>query len=365
MNKRRVVLLPLLTLCFSLSSCKSDKVQLTYGTYINQTIFSLQELTHQELYDRLYNENETLIVAAYQGEYSQDCTCWATFENIVAKYMNTYHEKVYVFNTQNQDESIKDFKLDFNENGKPTLYIYKGKKKVMQFFYSKMQHNKIFEDTTAEYMYEQVHKYIKAPAMYYVDQAYIDNKLSEKKDDLAVLYVRQGCSDCQYVLPKVIIPYINEHELGKQILIYDLQKEYELSKTENATEEEKAIYQGIKDKYGLSASSNEIFGYQKGVVPTLQFYEKGELKDATIYFNDVVSQKEDGSFFLSDSYYSSERLNSLSYLKGYDFPTVLKDMVINSESVLQTKTGAFYWSQEEAAKYHTPILRAFLDYYMF
>ena len=201
--------------------------------------------------------------------------------------------------------------------------------------------------------------------MYYVDQAYIDNKLSEKKDDLAVLYVRQGCSDCQYVLPKVIIPYINEHELGKQILIYDLQKEYELSKNENATEEEKAIYQGIKDKYGLSASSNEIFGYQKGVVPTLQFYEKGELKDATIYFNDVVSQKEDGSFFLSDSYYSSERLNSLSYLKGYDFPTVLKDMVINSESVLQTKTGAFYWSQEEAAKYHTPILRAFLDYYMF
>ena len=360
--KKRLLLLPILTLSMFLSSCEKEKVQLTYGTYIDQTIFTLKELDTAELHNRLYNENETLLLATYHGEKSEGCLCWTTFENVVARYMNTYHEQVYIYNVENVDDSLQGLHIDSSDDGRPDLYIFQGTKRITRFCYPKMQDHKIFEDLTGEYMYNKVHEYIKSPSMYYVSEDYLDSKIGEKKDNLAVLFMRNGCGDCQYVIPNVIIPYISTNALTRKILIYDLQDAYDLSKKETATEEEKAIYQIIKNKYGLSESANEKFGYHNGVVPTFQYYEKGELKDATIYFNDVVSKKDDGTFYIFDSFYSEERVKKLSYLTYCSFQTVLKGMTI-SEGVLQTKTGDYYWAQEEAAKYHTPILKAFLEYY--
>ena len=137
---------------------------------------------------------------------------------------------------------------------------------------------------------------------------------------------------------------------------------YDLSNSETASEEEKAQYQAIKDKYKLSASSNEKFGYLNGVVPTAHYYEKGELKGAAVYFNDVVTAREDGTVYISDSFYSPERMNYLTYLVDYHDWCIAKDYDVTYE-VFHTIDDEYFWIQEIAARFYTPIWNKFFDYY--
>ena len=206
-------------------------------------------------------------------------------------------------------------------------------------------------------MYTRVHKVINKPVIYEVDDAFLDKSLKEK-DQSVTLFVRAGCSDCLYALPNVLIPYINKHNINKEIWYFDLQNYYDLAKKEDASEEEKAQYPAIKNKYELSENSNQTYGYLEGVVPTIQYREKGVLKDAAVCFNDVVSEKEDGSFYISNSFYTEERIPNLKYYNGKP----LKDMVI--QGGLKTPTGYCYWNQDDAIKVHQPIFEAFLNYYL-
>ena len=363
--KHKFLLISLLPLSLTfLSGCSLNSNNLlTYGTYINVDINSLEEIGTSDLYEKAFNENETFLLAAYQGNNSISCLCWQTFENVIADYTNKYHEKVYVYNAHEQNESIKDLNISFlKDDSAPYLYIFKGKKKIASFSYNSNNDKTIFSDVTCASMYNRVHKFVRKPVMHYVDEAYLDGNL-KTVDEAMVLYIRNKCGDCKYVLPNVIIPYVNNHSLKKNFWLFDLQPYYEISNKETATEEEQAVYQNIKNKYKLSASSNDKFGYLNGVVPTAHYYKNGELKGAAVYFNDVVSVKEDGTVYISDSFYRQERLNYLTYLVDYHKTVVLKDRVITDEA-MQTKSGNYYWAQEKAAALYTPIWLKFLDYYL-
>ena len=360
--KKKLLVLSLLPIAFSsLIGCSTKKGVLTFGTYIIQTINSLDVLSNEELLNKT-NDNETFLLAVYQGEYSEDCLCWTTFQNIIASYMNKYNERVYVYNAQEKDEIVSHLKIDKYEESAPSLYVFNGNKQLAKFSEKNSKDKSIFNDTTCQAMYQRIHKVVNKPKIYYVDDAFLKENLN-KTPKAVVSFIRKGCGDCSYVLPNVIIPYIKQNNVKSNLWLFDMQNAYDISKSETATEEEKGQYQALKDHYGLSVSSNTTFGYQEGVVPTTHYYENGVLKDASVYFNDSVSTKEDGSYYISDSYYSSERLANLTYLKDVKFTTILKGMAIQNTSVLFTKNGNPYWSQEDAAKYHTPILKAFLDYY--
>ena len=363
MKKKIITLLPLLLTPLLLNGCEKDKVTLTYGTFINQDIYSLKEITTSELLSKAQDDKEVFLLAAYQGSYSETCLCWNTFLNVVAKYSNTYNEMVYVYNAQSQDDSIKDLKINKYEDSTPCLYVFNGKEKIASFSYRNSGDKAIFEDTTAEAMNTRVHKYINKPTMYYVDESYMEAHYKQD-DKLAVLFFRRGCGDCKYVIPNVIIPYIKKHSLATSLYLFDIQNQYDAARSEFATSEDKAHYQDLKDSYGLSTLGNETFGYQNGVVPTIQFVKKGFIDGASVFFNDSVAKKDDGSFYISDSYYTEERLPNLKYLKGYNKQTLLKNMTL-TEGVLANKNGGYYWSQDVASKYHRPILEAFFDYYMF
>lgn len=361
MKRRYSFLLAVPLLFFSLTSCSTKKERLTYGTFVSQTIFTLKEIDTATLYAKSHDEKEVFLLATYQGGYSEDCGCWNTFENIIAKYMNDHHERVYVYNTMNIDDSISNLKITKYEDSTPGLYIFNGEKKLAKFTYNNSKDKSIFSDLTTNTMYKSVHYYIDGPLIFDVDETFLDEKLSIS-GEAVIVFAREKCGDCQYVLPNVLIPYIKERQLAKNIWLYDMQKQYELSKSDTASEEEKSQYQALKDRYGLSEIGNATFGYQNGVVPTIQYYRKGVLKDAAVYFNDVVEQRGD-DFYISNSFYTEERLQNISYLRDCDFTTVLKGLKVTQE-VAQTKTGKYYWAQENAAKFHTPILRAFLDNYL-
>ena len=362
MKRKALFLLPLLVLPLFLSYCnKKETVQLTYGTYIGQDINSLNEIDNTELYDRLINSKETLILATYQGQYSEDCLCWNTFQNVIANYVNKYHEQVYVYDAQALDESLNELYTinKFEGDSRPDLYIYQGKKQIAHFYYSKMQDKKIFEDTSAEYMYKKIHEYIDKPSLYYVDDNYL-NKNLDKVDDAILLFIRNKCGDCNYVLPNNLIPYIDKCKFTKEIWLFDLQEYYDLQNEDTTSS---FPYKVIKTKYQLTEEANQKYGYLEGVVPTIQYYQKGELKDASVFFNDVLDQRDDGTYYVSNSFYTEERLANIQYTHGVK-TVVLKGLDVPEEEVIKTKSGGFYWSQEKASIYHTPLFEAFLNYYL-
>ena len=365
--KNKILLIPLLSLGFSLlAGCSvSNANLLTYGTYANQSLDSLDEISSYELYEKAFNENETFLLAAYQGNNSATCTCWQTFENILADYMNKYHEVVYVYNAHEQNEDLKPLNITYlKDDSAPYLYIFKGKKKLASFSYNNATDKTIFSDVNCAAMYNRVHKFVKKPSMYYVDDGYLDGNLKTANEAM-VLYIRNKCSDCKYVLPNVIIPYVNNHSLKKNIWIFDLQPFYDISKNSEATEEEQVVYQNIKNKYHLSASSDEKFGYLDGVVPTIHYYKNGEIKGAAVYFNDVISLNEEDKPYISDSFYRHERMNYLTYLVDYHKTCIAKDRVLNEgDFMVIPGNDTIFWVQEKAATFYTPIWNKFLDYYL-
>ena len=266
--------------------------------------------------------------------------------------MNTYHEKVYLFDMSSADGFVKSgMHIKEYKDSTPALYIFEGKSQIAGFSYKNQNELDIFEDLSGKTMYEKVHEKVNKPVMYEVNDQYLSENLS-KKEEALVFFMRNGCGDCSYVLPNKIIPYITTCKTKKEMLVFDMESIYQASKLETPAEGEKTQYELLKDKYGLSASANPTYGYINGVVPTIQHYKKGIVDDATVYFNDVVSEKEGGVFYLSDSYYSEERIPNLKYYNG----RVLKGMVINE--AIKTASGYTYWSQQEASKYHSPILES-------
>lgn len=362
MKKKLFPLLPLLLVPFSVSACSSSKASLTYGSYIKSDLNSLKELTTTELKNKTTEDKEVFLLAVYQDKYSNDCLCWNTFKNVIVNYSNTYHELVYTYNAYNQDDSIKELKIEKREDSTPLLYIFNGAKIVSKFSYAKSQDMAIFEDLKGEAMNTRVHRSVDKPTMYHVDEEWLDANYA-KSEELCVLYFRNRCGDCKYVIPNVIIPYINNHKLKKQLYIFDMQKTYELARKEDATAEEKAHYQEMKDKFGLSETGNQTYGYKTGVVPTIQYIKNGKLEDASVYFNDSLGRKDTTSFYVSESFYTEERLPNLKYLKGMS-----KDKAVikgkEAKAAINTTDGSIYWSQNEADQHHRPLLEAFFKYYM-
>ncbi|HHT67390.1 MAG TPA: hypothetical protein GX010_04155 [Erysipelotrichaceae bacterium] len=354
-NKYLLPIVAFLSSC-CLAGCTEVRICLTYGTYINHTPSTLKELDNDELYNRLFEKEENLLLAVYQGAYSEDCLCWSTFENVISNYINKYHEMIYVYNAQNIEDSLKQLDILKLEKSTPALYVFKGRRQIISFSYDKNRDRTIFEDLDGELLNKRIHQYVEAPKIYYVNRDYLDKNIKEN-NEFIVSFFREACGDCSYIMPNVILPYIESRKLRINFWIFDMQKDYELSKN-STDEEEKEHYNVLKNHFHLSASSDPNLGYLGGVVPTIQYYKNGQLVDACVYFNDTID-KRDGVYYISDSFYTEERLPHLHYTD-----MVLKGLELNEDEVIQTKSGFYYWSQDKAALKHNAIATSFLDMYL-
>ena len=374
MKHNNILLLPMLIVSLALSSCGQEKKDnrpiMTYGTYIKTTVNTIKELSSDELYDRLYNKNEVLLLAAYQGDYSKDCACWTTFKNVICYEANYSHYQVYIFNAQEQDESLKDLKIKKINGSTPMLYVFNGPKQLASFSEANKRDKTIFTDTINHELASRVGEYVMPYCfLYYVDEISLDAFIGDKSNSMMrkVFFIRSKCSDCTYTINNVVRPY-SEEKNNKQYYfehyyVFDMQPYYEQEKN---SENGEAVYTKLKEKYHLSAEVDEKYGYHKGVVPTAQLYTNGELIYSSVFFNDSISKNENNEYYISDSFYSEERLPYLSYLddsyNGWSVEhKILKGMKISINDVVFASDGTPYWSQEKAAEYHTPLLRAFLD----
>ena len=356
---KKILLLPLLILPM-MTACDTgktqEKVSLTYGTVMEKSNSeAIKELSNSELLAKTRDENEVFLLAVYQDQYSETCNCWITYKEIIQEYCFKYNRLVYLYNAHNQTDELAHLKIEKLNESTPYLYIYNGEKLIKKFSHANNRYRRMFEDTSAVEMNNLVNEYVNRPHLYFSDEEHIKN------DEQTVMFMRHGCSDCKYALDNVLIPYIKERTIGKDVYLFDMQKYYDIAKNPDASEEEKACYQNLKDKYGLSEAEGNPFGYQQGVVPTIQYRKGGKAVAAAVYFNDTVEKREDGSYFIADSFYSEERKESLK--DQYTFPNVIKGMTL-TEGVIEGNNNTYYWSQSAANKYHKANFEAFLDCYI-
>lgn len=357
--KKILFLLPILAITtLGVAGCKTEnkKVQLTYGTLVDQ---EATEIKYGSLSTKVARK-ENMIVATYLHVSGPQCGCWTEFKYVLDQYVKEYNTKIYYIDRFQFSEDDDRFGLKIDQSATdPTFALFSNGKKVNEYVYSN-DTKPMFNSLSG--FRKAVERIADDPQFMYVDEAYLDKALFEDKVDKAVVeYVWETCPDCNDCLPYVLTPYSKNNTLSTKLWIMDLDIVGLLRTDETTKDKTNPNYVAFMDKHHLSVSSDEKFGYNGGYVPTFQVWEKGELKDASVYFNDTIAE-QDGKYVLTDSFYSQERITNLHYQAS-----VLKGMEIPAEQVNVVEyQGTTYvsWDSDSARAAHQPMLESFLNTYV-
>jgi len=340
--KKLTLLIPLLIFP-TLTGCGNIiKTQLTYGTLISTTA---TQLTPSE-FDTRYDAGENFLLAIYPKDSS--CLCWGHFEYVINQAVEKDNLLIYKYYAQEVSSSVAmkengNFRSDLSH---PTFYVVRNKNIAKYYPYN--SDNPFYTEYTS--FKKEMEKVCKFPKIYYVNEDILDQKLLDTK--CMAFYIRESCSDCKYLIPNALIPYIDSHNFNDKIYMID----FDPYRSSDPT-----LYQEKKDKYKLSTKYNEHLGYDTGYIPTLQFYENGILKDMMVYFNDkeLIYDETKDVYHVSDSYYNEERNIYHHYLDNITDKDLTK-VDIKAEDTIQNRS----WKSSSAAVYHNQILNAFLDKYL-
>ena len=363
--RKKLFVLPLLIAPLILGGCPSnpyEKVHIDYGTYQDE---SLRVINHAEM-DELISNKRSFVIAI--SPEANNCLCWHDFKAILNDYIQNEHVLIYEINYKSFFDTAGN-QLDTHgveiHKSEETFAIFKEGKLAKQEIYN--ANNAMFKQK--EKFKEYMDNNITMPNMYYIDL--IDLKaISDSKQEAVIYFGRGNCPDCQYV-EKNFFPTYKFAE-NKRMYVVDCEtigvREYQEG-TSALTPESQERWNQFKDMYGLSNKYNEDFGYNTGYVPTFQLIKgntgsyASDILSASVYFNDTVTMEND-AYTISDSFYSEERLSKLQYLDNVE-TKVLKGKGLTRDEVSVNEYGGKYYVsfiKEKAAKYHDPLLKAFLDY---
>ena len=356
--KKILLLLPLITLSsIGVSGCKTNlKARITYGTYIDNDV---TELTYGGLAKKVSDGVENFLISVYDdSDKGKSCGCWnASFKPVLQQYVKTYHTKIYVIGRSQFGAEDDKFGLTILDSSStdPTFALFKEGKKANQYIYNSKE--PMF--SKLESFREAVMNIARDPQYFYVDREYLHKAIFEQpQDKFLVHYIWNFCPDCNDCFPYVLLPYSNANNLKTNFYIIDLAVPCILLNEEGGFEGTGLqSYVDFMQEYHMSAAGDETFGYDRGFVPTTQIWEKGKLIDMNVYFNDAISQNDEGQYYVSRSYYSEDRVKSLKYTSE-----VLEGKILSEEEVT-IGDSSISWNKDVARKYHKPILEAFLDKY--
>lgn len=372
--KKRLLLLVLAPLTIlSATGCSINSgMKLTYGTYLiseDAKVCDAVEINYGTLSQKMdqtsdfSKENFLLVISPTNG-----CVCWANFQNVLKAFIADTHYLVYQIKITEFGEDTMGFKM---QQGHVSFAIVKEGKILKQYMSST-----IFD--SAEALKAEVRKFVRDPELYYIDQDFLDIKI-KTQETVLVEYMRGTCSDCNYSDPNSVWPYVHQNTLKTKMYVIDLDNldfgiekyqkdengEYILTPygTKIKTKEYEQSYQEFKDVHLLSNKFSEKYGYGNGVVPTFQYYERGELKDAMVMFNDTV-EKVNEELTITDSYYDEYRRVDCKYTADVKSP-VLKGLKLTMDDVDDyTAYGYGYaWKHKKAIEYYNPLFNAFMNKY--
>ena len=354
MKSKKPLFLTLLLAVSSLSGCNksASKTPINIGSKIE----SIKELVREvDLLALLSSQiGEGVLLATYSKSMSSGCSCWTGFkEEILNKYVKNEKVPVYFFDTDKISETtIKKYGIKQLTSSDPEFYVFEGGKKKHSY---KALDSKI---STYKKFKNEMERVLQLPEefqIFYVDENFLFSPSIKaiEAEKTVVLTERNACGDCSYIIPKVVVPYSKEHNLTTKIYVMDIQEQ-------NWNGNDGDDYRYIIDKMQLSETSNTTFGFGRGFVPTIQYYERGVVRDACVSFNDTLS-KDGDHFVVSQTYYTEERLEHLAFLNNSQVEKkVLQGLTVPASDVNESYN---FWTHEAASKYHTPILEAFLNTY--
>ena len=357
--KKILFLLPLLALSsLGITGCNpSKKARITYGTLVDQ---EAEEITYTALQTKIAR-GENFLISIYQD--GLPCGCWTTFHDVLNQYVKEYKTKIYIIPRSQFSADDDSFGLSLlNDTTDPTFALVKDGKKVNEYIYGKNTYPMF---TTLDGLREAVSKIARDPQYFYVDQAFLDNALFARKQNAIIYYLWSFCPDCNDAFPNVMMPYSEKHDFARQVWLIDIG-------IPGLLLDENGMWQGtgtpnyvqFLKEHHMSAAGDEVFGYDRGFVPTIQIWEEGKVKDMTVYFNDAITKEDDGTYKVSRSYYTEERVASLQYTD-----TVLQGLTVSEEDVEPNKDDEgtiidYSWKKDAARKYHQPIMESFFDEYV-
>lgn len=347
MNKKiSLFLMPILLLgAGSLSSCNGDgKVNLVFG---DQNATSYSTINFLDLKEKV-NSRETFLLVV---QYSDGCGCWVNEARpIVEKFVNEKHVIIYHIKYEELSGGGNDFGITIR-TGEVSFAIF-SKGEVARCITT--------SDGTALKQYSSFKTYmsetVNLPRFYYVSLSQLDSlKASSKKN--VIYFSRKTCSDCSYLNRNYLQDFLNEHSnYSKNIYVLECDaKGIRLDDEGNLDSEQ---WQAFKHQYGLSTLNNPTYGYDTGYVPTLQIVSNNSYLSQIVYFNDSIT-KQDEKYYVSNSYFTEERLPNLEYLSGFRGTKVLKGLEVPSSDVIGYGDYHF-WDNEKAAKYHDLLMEQFL-----
>ena len=350
MRKLFIGLIALISIGATSCSPTYEKQRLSFGSFIEQKEESYgvggYKISYDNLVSRIQN-GENLLVAVYPGDTSM-CGCWQTFKYHIEKFVEDYNYKIYVVNKYEIPSSQNESYGFIHYEDRPTFHIVVDGKIVFKLDY-KDDHSPFQNSLELKRIVDQ---YVYAPSIYEIDET--DLIKIKNQASSTVFYSRSTCADCNYVIPNVLIPYFNNNiSINEKLYMIDI---------DPIRDRGSEIYQQFKDDNGLSIIGNPTYGYSQGVVPTFQHFNNGEITSSLVYFNDEISKNENNDFYISNSFYTNERVEKLEYLSNASLTKILKGIILENDDVYETPYG-YGFKQEKAAKYHDPLLKTFLSYY--
>lgn len=353
MKKSLLFILPGLYLLSGCNSTNSKKTLITFGSNFDQ---AATKINYDDLKIKIVDE-ESFLLTIYPGDDST-CGCWTQFKEVIDDYVKNNSTIIYKINYLNLESESNKYGLTYYSD-RPTLALFEKGKLKKEWQYVVKDIDPLFKST---YQLETTLKeYILEPKLIYINQNQLDEKI--KNDAFTICYVWASCPDCKYALPKVIIPYFENNKNDEELYLFDLEIEGLLLEdgVKNSSNEN---YLKFKKDYKMSQEGDETFGYANGYVPTLHRYENGTLKSSITYFNDVISKNEEGEYYVSQSFFSEDRLENLEYLKDFNGTKIIQGLKIEEDDLLfNSDKTRFSWNKESANVYHQPLLEKFLSYY--
>ena len=355
--KKLYLLLPLLAItALSGTGCnkkkQSTRSRITYGTIMENGATALR-------YDQLAQkvaEKEVMLIAVYADDLP--CGCWTTFKKVIDDYSNQYHTVIYTIPRSQFSEGADTFGLTILKDGtSPTFAVIQDGKKSSEYIYSN-DLKPMFE--TVDGLRSTITRVVRDPQYMWVDQAKLDASLFVlPKEKVIVQYIWNFCPDCNDCFPNVMIPYSEANDFNTEVWLIDLAVNgLLLDENGKNPDTSRDSYVAFMKKHQLSSAGNEVFGYDRGFVPTTQVWERGYLKDACTYFNDTI-ENVDGTYKVTKTFFTSERVSHLGYTS-----TVLDGLEVSEDDVEAKSDGTYSWKKDAARVYHKPLLESFLDYYV-
>lgn len=355
--KKILMLFPviLIGLCTGLSSCNNtnqEKYTLTYGTYVDE---GAKKIHYSDLASKMLDK-ESMIVVTYDSDDSH-CSCWSAFSFAIDKVVKEENYLIYkIVSSEFNGQDNFGFSTFYD---RPSIHFVKDGKLVEKIDYTVTDLNPLFKGSAALKLAIEERTF--KPNYYFINQEQFETHI-ENKDDFIVSYYWDSCGDCKYSFPRFLYDFTKNKEFDTDMYLLNLEVEG-LLLNEGNKDINNPNYIEFLTKYNLNSASNHPLGYDRGFVPTYQYYEDGVLYDASVFFNDAVTQNENNEYYVSRSFYSKERVKNLKYLDKLNEgeKSILEGMIIPNEQISEKGT----WIQEYAYEYHAPLLNAFLTTYAF